>query len=181
VSGPPESAAFPPAALAADKNERTTAQGLFNYGDAYLASAHSLRASKPNVVFADAPVRFLLYQAAELHLKAFLRCAGLDVNDLEKKGHQFTKLIAAARDFQLGLDRGCEGVLVYGQRTGDVIGSRYIVTGFRRWFETEDLGKSAASVRRAVRLHSLRLSHIVLRGERDGIVDDHWERAWGIK
>jgi len=163
-----------------DADARTSAQGLFNYADAYLGSAHALKAADVRVLFPDSPVRFLLYHAAELHLKAFLRAAGMTVDELRVKGHRFTKLIAAARGHGLGLDRGCEAALIYGQRTGDVIDSRYIRTGFRQWIETDALGQCAASVRRAVRLHPKRIGHIALWGEATGIVDDRWERAWGV-
>lgn len=167
-------------AIADDQDARTTAQGLFNFGDSFLAAAHAVWSNQLAVSFPESPVRFLLYHAAELHLKAFLRCGGLSVTDLEKKGHQFTKLIGAARRFDLDLDRDWEKVLVYGQRTGDVIESRYIRTGYRRWFDTPTLGQCAASVRKAVRTHPLRPRHIVLLGEKAGIVDDRWERAWGL-
>lgn len=163
-----------------DTDERTSAQGLFNYADSYLGSAHALKEADPRVLFPDSPVRFLLYHSAELHLKAFLRAAGLSVDDLHAKGHSFSKLIPAARQFGLDLDRECERVLIYGQRSGDVIESRYIRTGLRRWFETDTLGKCAASVRRAVRLHPTRVDQIVLWGEASGVIDDDWERAWGL-
>lgn len=163
-----------------DVNERTNAQGLFNYGDSYLGSAHALKAADVDVPFVDSPVRFLLYHSAELHLKAFLRAAGMTVEELQAKGHSFTKLIQSARERGLGLDRSCEEVLVYGQRTGDVIESRYLKTGFRRWFATDALGLCAATVRQAVRLSPKRVGHIVLRGEGADVTDDHWERAWGL-
>jgi len=163
-----------------DADERTSAQGLFNYADSYLGSAHALKAARLKVLFPESPVRFLLYHSAELHLKAFLRAAGMTVEDLQKRGHSFSKLIPAARDQGLGLDRGCEEVLIYGQRAGDVIESRYIRTGLRRWIETDTLGGCAASVRRAVRLHPKRVGQITLWGEASGHVDDRWERAWGL-
>jgi hypothetical protein len=163
-----------------DADERTSAQGLFNYADSYLGSAYALKAASPQILFPDSPVRFLLYHSAELHLKAFLRAAAMTVEELKERGHSFSKLIPAARDRGLGLDRGCEAVLIYGQRTGDVIGSRYIQTGIRRWFETDTLGQCAASVRRAVRLHPKRIGQIALWGEASGVVDDRWERAWGL-
>ena len=163
-----------------DADDRTSAQGLFNYADSYLGSAYALKEAGPQVLFPDSPVRFLLYHSAELHLKAFLRAGGLSVEDLHAKGHNFSKLIPAARRFGLGLDRECEGVLIYGQRSGDVIESRYIRTGARRWFDTKTLGKCAADVRRAVRLHPIRLGQISLWGEATGVTDDRWERAWGL-
>lgn len=163
-----------------DANDLTSAQGLFNYADTYLGSAHALKEANPRVLFPDSPVRFLLYHSAELHLKAFLRAAGLSVADLHAKGHSFSKLIPAARQFGLGLGRECEDVLIYGQRTGDVIESRYIRTGARRWVETDTLGKCAAGVRRAVRLHPTRRDQIALWGESSGVIDDRWERAWGL-
>jgi HEPN domain-containing protein len=163
-----------------DVNARTTAQGLFNYGDAYLGSAHALKDANAQVIFPDAPVRFLLYHAAEMHLKSFLRAAGMTVAELHERGHKFSRLIPAARGHGLGLDRESEALLLYGQRTGDIIESRYIRTGPRRYFETDTLGRCAASVRRAVRLNPQRVGHVVLWGEQTGIIDDRWERAWGL-
>ena len=164
-----------------DEEERTTAQGFFNYADSYLGVAHVAWTAQPQVTFPQAPVRFLLYHAAELHLKAFLRCAGVSVSDLKAVGHKFTGLIKAARTSELGLSRDCEDVLVYGQRTRDVIESRYIRTGYRRWYETVTLGRCAALVRRTVRLHPLRSNAIELWGERAEDIDDLWERAWGLR
>ena len=163
-----------------DADERTSAQGLFNYADSYLGSAHALKSATPQILFPDSPVRFLLYHAAELHLKAFLRAAGMTVEELQARGHSFSKLIQAARARGLGLDRPSEAVLLYGQRTGDVIDSRYIRTGFRGSFETDALGQCAAKVRRVVRLHPKRIGKIILWGEASGTVDDRWERAWGL-
>lgn len=130
------------------EDDRTTAQGLFNYADSYLGVAHAAWVAQPKVPFPDEPVRFLLYHAAELHLKAFLRCAGTTVDDLREVGHRFTKLIGAARTHKLWQHSECEAVLIYGQRTGDVIDSRYVRTGYRRWYDTETLGRCAASVRK---------------------------------
>lgn len=165
---------------ASEEDERTNAQGLFNLGDSYLASAHVLWTAGVECSFPDRPVRFLIYHAAELHLKAFLRAAGLTVAQVRKLGHSFSKLIAAARDQGLRVDEVCEHAFVFGEDTDDVMGSRYIRTGYRRWIETKDLGHCAAQIRRAVRIHPMRAAEIMLRGEKAGVVDDGWERAWGV-
>gem|GEM_PF-5328073 len=163
-----------------DPGDRTSAQGLFGYGDSYLASAHSLWKADVRCGFRDSPVRFLIYHAAELHLKAFLRAAGLTHPQVRKLGHSFSKLFEASRDHGLAVDQVCEHAFVFGEDTGDVMDSRYIRTGPRRWIGTSDLGHCAAQIRRAVRLHPKRVDSIILRGEGDGMVDVEWERAWGV-
>jgi hypothetical protein len=155
-----------------DADGRTTAQGLFNQADAYLHSALALSKAELDVAFAESPIRFLLYHAAELYLKAYLRCAGLTVAQVEKKGHKFTKLIGSARCRGLNLDGAAMGALIYGQTTDDVMQTRYVKTGFRRRSETAALRKCVGCVRKAVRTSEARKRHIVLRGERLGITDD---------
>jgi HEPN domain-containing protein len=162
------------------QDERTTAQGLFNYGDSYLVSAHLLNDAGLNVAFPESPARFLLYHAAELYLKSYLRCTGIGIEDLKKIGHRFTKLVRAASASGLGLDNSCEAIFVYGERTGDVMDSRYIRTGYRKWYPTELLGKCTAQIRQAVRLSPARKGEIILRGEKTGFVDDACEKAWGV-
>ena len=158
-----------------DLGSRTSAQGLFNYADSYLGSAHELRAANSDVPFAEEPVRFLLYHAAELHLKAFLRASGMTIDELKAKGHKFSKLTAAAQEIGLGLDAQYVDTLIYGEETGDVMSVRYIITGYRKWIDTPTIALCAGHIRRAVRTHQNRVGHIVLRGEGSGIIDDRWE------
>jgi len=165
--------------IAPDDDARTTAQGLFNYADSYLASAHTLLVAETDVVFPEPPVRALLYHGVELHLKAFLRCAGVSVGELRDYGHKFSRLLPAVRSRGLSLDHESREVLLFGQRTGDVMDARYIRTGYRRWYPTAQLGRCAAKVRQAVRVHPLRAAAgVILRGQATGVVDDGCERAW---
>ena len=163
-----------------NQGERTSATGLFNFGDSYLAAAHVLLKAEVECTFPDRPVRFLIYHAAELHLKAFLRASGLTVAEVRKLGHSFSKLISTARSQGLRIDDVCESAFVFGEDTGDVMDSRYIRTGYRTWIETKDLGHCAAQIRRTVRLHPKRTGSFMIRGENAGEVDDGWERAWDV-
>ena len=51
--------------------------GWFLFADSYLACAEALRRSPPADLRFDAPVRYLLFHAMELYLKAFLRLKGI--------------------------------------------------------------------------------------------------------
>jgi HEPN domain-containing protein len=162
-----------------EEDARTTAQGLFNFGDAYLASARQLLTANLHVPFHDRPIRFMAYHAAELYLKAYLRAAGLTREELLKLGHSFRRLIPAAKKHGLELFPECSRAFKFGEWTGDVIESRYIRVGKGRWVETKDLGHCAAQVRKAVRLHPNRVGHIAVFGQNAGLANQ-WEREWGV-
>ena len=57
----------------ADDNGRTNEVGLFNYADFYLCCAKHLNTSPWLHQRFDAPIHFLLFHAAELCLKSYLR------------------------------------------------------------------------------------------------------------
>src|SRR6188508_2691963 len=63
----------------ADENARTNEVGLFNYADSYLCCAKHLNLSPSLHLRFDAPMHFLLFHAAELYLKSYLRQKGEDL------------------------------------------------------------------------------------------------------
>jgi hypothetical protein len=137
---------------------------LFNTAEAYLAAAEILR-DGPDRPLSEMPIRFLLYHAAELYLKAHLRASGMTLAVVVAKGHRFTKLLAATTERGLTVPAEAAAVLEFGQNTDDVMGSRYIRTGFGRWVELAGLHAAVVAIRRAVVEHADRPKHIILWGE----------------
>ena len=164
--------------VAAAEDDRTTAQGLFVYADSYLAAADGLWRQNLAYSHAESPIRFALYHAAELYLKAFLRATGMTVQQLRKLEHKFSKLLPAAEARGLNLSAEARHVFEYGQQSHDIIEARYIRNGLRRPIPTVVVARATKSVRAAVREHPARLGHIILRNERLGEFGAELEAQW---
>lgn len=89
-----------------ERNSRTTAIGLARYAKEYLEAAivvvQEMGSKKDHVTISPIPAYFLLTHGLELTLKAYLRHAGLTVEELAKVGHNLKALYAKA--CELGLD-----------------------------------------------------------------------------
>jgi hypothetical protein len=107
----------------------TTAIGLFNFARSYWRSAEHLRASKIDVSHPDAPMLFLLYQAIELYLKAFLRNAGYDLQQLKSISHRIIKAGREAQTAGLQLTEADFELLDLIDSYDNVMRTRYITTG----------------------------------------------------
>lgn len=163
----------------ADDDDRTTAQGLFVFADSYLASARSLKAAGLQYGHAESPIRFLLYHAAELYLKAFLRASELSLAEVRILNHKFEKLVAVSERNGLRLPQETQALLLLADRTKDVIETRYVRTGFRRVRPTlSTVGDAVSAIRKAVREHKSRQGKIVLAGENIGKVGAELEEPW---
>lgn len=127
----PESAPLNPSAPLGTigPDDRTTAQGLFNYARSYWQSGEVLLNAKLNVTHPDAPITFLFYHAIELYLKAFLRAAGKSVSDVKAISHHIVKIAAEAQKLGLLLDEEDMQVINLMHDFDNVVRSRYIVTG----------------------------------------------------
>jgi len=81
--------------------------GWFLFADSYLACAEALRRSPPADLRFDAPVRYLLFHAMELYLKAFLRLKGIGEDELRSRvlGHNLVALANRAEDLGLSKSR----------------------------------------------------------------------------
>lgn len=146
-------------------DDRTTAQGLFVYADAYLASAESLVGSNLRLPHAQVPQRALTFHAAELYLKSFLRLRGCTVEELRSFGHRFSKLIDEADKHGLSIPADVASGLVFSDQTEGVIGSRYIQTGFARQWPLEAMLKSVRVIRDQIVQFPGRKSGIIVWGE----------------
>lgn len=109
--------------------ERTTPLGLFNFARSYWRSSEQLRDSKPDVSHPDAPIVFLLYHAIELYLKAYVRSAGYNLQQLKDISHNITKAGRAAKKEGLDLTDDDFALLALIDAYDNVIRSRYITTG----------------------------------------------------
>lgn len=141
----------------AERNSRTTAKGLARYAMEYLEAAivvdQKMGERKEYAYVSPIPAYFLLTHALELTFKAYLRHAGLTVEQLGTRelGHDLAALYAKARE--LGLDAlyvlTAEDVQAFDMlvAVNEYHQLRYIQTGFKTfpsWSITEPL---------AVRLH----------------------------
>jgi hypothetical protein len=135
----------------AERNSRTTAIGLARYAKEYIEAAivvdQGMGDRKEYATISPIPAYFLLTHGLELTFKAYLRYAGLTVEELGKIGHDLKALYARARE--LGLDD------LYKLTAADTEAFellvavnvfhqlRYIETGFKRfplWSAVEPLG-----------------------------------------
>lgn len=89
-----------------ERNSRTTAIGLARYAKEYLEAAivvdQGMGSRKKYATISPIPAYFLLTHGLELTFKAYLRHAGLTVDELGKIGHNLPALYAQARE--RGLD-----------------------------------------------------------------------------
>ena len=131
-----------------DREDRTTAVGLYHYGHSYHEAARALGVAKFRATHADAPLTYLYFHAIELFLKAFLRAHGHTVDDLERKFRHDIKRMRK-RATALGFDFMDEDLVVlsYMEQTPIVINSRYIRTGYFQRPTNEALERTATSLR----------------------------------
>src|SRR3954471_22090948 len=80
--------------------------GWFLFAESYLVCANALRRAPPNGLRFDAPIRYLLFHAMELYLKAFLRLKGFDETQLMSRvlGHNQVALAELAQEQGLTID-----------------------------------------------------------------------------
>ena len=131
-----------------DREDRTTAVGLYHYGHSYHEAARALSQAKFRATHPDAPLTYLYFHAIELFLKAYLRANGHTVADLERRfGHNIERM--RKRACELGFDFQDEDleVLSYMEQTPIVMNSRYISTGYFQRPANEALERTATSLR----------------------------------
>ena len=92
----------------AEENTRTNEVGLFNFANSYLLCAKELLKKRPPPPRPapwrfDDPIHFLLFHAAELYLKSYLRQKGEDVAALKDLGHYHARICEKAATFGLNL------------------------------------------------------------------------------
>jgi len=109
--------------------DRTTAIGLFNFARSYWRSSEQLRASKPDVSHPEAPIVFLFYHAIELYLKAYVRSAGYNLQQLKDISHNITKAGRAAQKDGLQLSNDDFELLAVIDSHDNVVRTRYKTTG----------------------------------------------------
>jgi hypothetical protein len=137
----------------AKDDERTNEVGLFNYADAYVVCAKHLINSPPQPRLRyDAPIHFLLFHAAELYLKSYLRQKGEDVNALIKLRHYHLRMCDKAATFGMTLPPQIYDVFKLLDETDAVIESRYIRTGPKTRIEIQELLSVVEEVRARVKI-----------------------------
>jgi hypothetical protein len=137
----------------AEDDERTNEVGLFNYADAYVVCAKHLINSPPQPRLRyDAPIHFLLFHAAELYLKSYLRQKGEDVNALIKLRHYHLRMCDKAATFGMTLPPQIYDVFKLLDETDAVIESRYIRTGPKTRIEIQELLTVVEEVRARVKI-----------------------------
>jgi hypothetical protein len=135
-----------------DQENRTSAVGLYHYAISYRRAADALASVKLKATHPDAPREFLYYHSIELFLKAYLRNAGVRVQELKKIGHRFDKLAQmyiAKAGFLMDED---QEVLALMSATDVVPRARYIVTGIVRKPALQALARTAKSLNDTVRV-----------------------------
>jgi hypothetical protein len=137
----------------AEANERTNEVGLFNLADAFLVCAQHLIDSPPTggrLRFKH-PIDFLLFHAAELYLKSYLRQKGEDVEALRKLSHSHRRLCDKAVSYGMNLSSETYDIFAFVDETDAVIESRYIRTGPKTLIETKALMAVVEEVRMKVK------------------------------
>ena len=124
----------------AEENDRTNEVGLFNFADAYLLCAKQLIDNRLRELRFDDSIQFLLFHAAELYLKSYLRQKGEDVAALKRLGHSHVEMCKKVATFGLNLRPDVYDIFELVDRK--VIESRYIVTGYKKRIENRALSCS---------------------------------------
>jgi HEPN domain-containing protein len=137
----------------AEENKRTNEVGLFNFADSFLVSAKHLIDNPPTRGRSrfKHPIDFLLFHAAELYLKSYLREKGEDVEALRKLGHSHRRLCEKAASYGMNLPSEICDVFSFLDETDAVIESRYIRTGPKTMIETKTLVAAVLEVRMKVK------------------------------
>lgn len=160
----------------------TTAQGLFLSADAYLDAARKLQEPLSREGHATMPIRFLLYHAAELYLKAYLRLAGLSVSAVKALGHRYQRLMNECIKRGLPITVHDFGVLEHEETADQVSRSRYLKTGPQDQYGLVTLQAVVEGIRFDIRHHPLARASLVFRPwdiEQDTTLRDamqKWER-----
>jgi hypothetical protein len=133
-------------------DERTTEVGLYHYAESYRSCAERLETGPPEHLMFEAPIEFLFYHALELYMKAYLRSAGLTVDDLRarKFGHQLQALWTECCNRGLALG-GYPDAFFDFLDPSEVMATRYISTGFYRKPSMGALHEVTQQVRNLVR------------------------------
>lgn len=115
-----------------DLESRTTPLGLFHYAHSYAASANALVRCGVKSTHPEAPIRYLFGHAIELYLKSFLLLRGTALDELRERkfGHNLSALLE--RVMTLGLSVSESMVKQIDLANNDVLGDRYIKTGFKQ-------------------------------------------------
>lgn len=131
-----------------DRNDRTTAVGLYHYGHSYHEAARALGHATLRTTHPDAPLAYLYFHAIELFLKAYLRGHHHTIDELERRfRHDFKRM--RKRAVELGFDFRHEDlvVLAYMEQTPVVMNARYISTGYFQRPSNDALERTATSLR----------------------------------
>lgn len=144
-------------------DDRTTAQGLFLQGDAYLDAAQRLMSPISREGHAALPIRFLLYHSAELYLKSYLRIIGLSLDRIRKLDHKFSKIMDACINAGLNISVSDYEILKSEQINEQVIRSRYLVTGKQYSVGLGPLRSAVEGIRFDVRHHPVIASQLIFR------------------
>ena len=129
----------------AEENTRTNEVGLFNFANSYLLCAKELLKKRPPPPRPapwrfDDPIHFLLFHAAELYLKSYLRQKGEDVAALKDLGHYHARICEKAAAFGLKFYLiEIRDIFELLDQNDAVIESRYIVTGWTKRIENQKL------------------------------------------
>ena len=136
----------------AEENERTNERGLFNFADSFLVSAkHLVDNPPPERLRFKHPLDFLLFHAAELYLKSYLRQKGEDVETLRKLSHSHERLCKKAVSDGMNVPSEIYDIFAFLDETDAVIESRYIVTGPKTLIQTETLVAMVEEIRMKVK------------------------------
>lgn len=149
--------------MGSEHDELTTAQGLFLQADAYLDAAKRLLQPLSREGHAVLPVRFLLYHAAELYLKSYLRNSGLSVSQVKNLNHKFTSIMDECIDRGFCLATNDYAVLESEQLHDQIFRSRYLVTGSQVQVGVGKLLSAVEGIRFDVRHHPAILDTLIFR------------------
>jgi hypothetical protein len=139
----------------AEENVRTNEVGLFNFADAYLLCAKHAKQlvdNRPRQLRFPEPIHFLLFHAAELYVKSYLRQKGEDVAALVKLGHYYAPMCEKAATYGLNLPPEIYDIFKLLDQTHAVIESRYIVTCLGKPIDTNKLLALVEAVRANVKI-----------------------------
>lgn len=109
------------------------------------------------------PIRFLLYHAAEIYLKSYLRVSGMPVASIKKLNHRFTAIMDECVQHGLHLAQTDYAVIESEQKHDQIFRSRYLKTGTQFQVGVGPLLQAVEGIRFDIRHHPAMIANLIFR------------------
>lgn len=142
------------------EDDRATPQGFFNFAEDYLEAGYVLRKHMRAGNHRGEVLKFTLFHAVEMYLKAYLRHRGVSITMLRSKkfGHSYKRLIPACEAQGLNVPAHIKANLYVAESLSDPLEARFFRSAARPRIDPNGLYNLALEVRGLVASHFVCLS-----------------------